>query len=99
MSRVTPRVPDIDLTPEETRRLAQMIAEADAVREEIGVAGPEVAAYNVREAKLRLAERRLLDANVLLRRLQREHEEHPVTRKIWAYYERKRLAGSGGTRC
>lgn len=46
--------------------------------------------------KLRLAEAHLLDSNVELRRLQREHEEHPITVKIEAYGAKR--GGSGMTK-
>jgi hypothetical protein len=90
-----PRLPDLALSATETAWLAEHIATADAQNAEIGVTGPEVAAYNLREGYLRLAERRLLDANVLCRRLQRDHEDHPVTRKIWAWQRKKRLGEHG----
>lgn len=76
---------DIELDEEATAWLVQHLEETDALNAAIGITGPEVARYNIREARLRLAERRLLDANVELRRLQREHESNEVTKKIETY--------------
>ena len=88
------RHPDLEFDDAAVEWIARHVAEADAVNEEIGVAGPDVAAYNLREAWLRLAERRLLDANVLCRRLEREHEAHPVTQKIRAWQKTQHKGGS-----
>lgn len=78
-------VRDIELSEAQADALLDAMAATDAQNAEIGVTGPEVAEYNLREARLQLAERRLVDATVECCRLQRDHEEHPVTVRIAAW--------------
>lgn len=76
-------MPDTDLDEVQTARLAAAIAKADAQNAAIGVTGPEVAEFNLREAWISLTHRRgFLDSAADLRA---EHEAHPVTQKIRAY--------------